>query len=157
MDRIGYAGRAPVEPTIVIGKDCTDKLEFYKQTKPKLKNMKVLFISACMIEDGLHVAKGTIREYDEKSSTHQPVLRSLRAAGRIAPVTKDNVARCIDELEKEQVKAKARKEQTVAVPDELLAASNELGVERSTVRTNPIITSRTTGPRDTGSREVIER
>jgi hypothetical protein len=91
--------------------------------------MKVLFISACVIEDGQHAAKGTIREYDEKSSTHQPVLRSLRAGGRIAPVTKENVARCIQELNKENVKAKARKEQITALPEELLAAARELGVE----------------------------
>jgi hypothetical protein len=65
------------------------------------KPVKVLFTSSCLAEPGKHISKGRIVEYDLGDQTDQRTLQELRSAGRIAPVTKENVALCIEELKRE--------------------------------------------------------
>lgn len=86
-----------------------------------MPELKVLVTSPCVGANKKHYSRGDIRIYDDENGAHQTELAALRAAGRIAPVTKENVAFVLEAIRAADPKAK--------IPADLRKAALELKVE----------------------------
>lgn len=81
-----------------------------------MASLKALFISSTIDENRKHIPKGTIQEYDLDVQGHREVLQHFRAAGRIAPPTRENLELCIDELQRSGERIPAALQAAVNAP-----------------------------------------
>ncbi len=89
-----------------------------------MAEIKALFQRACVVKNRKHVALGDIKVYDDENDSNE--LVNLRAAGAIAPVTKDNVEKILEMISSAGLKISsalrsAARELKVEVPAEAVA------------------------------------
>lgn len=113
--------------------------------KEPIQIIRVLFVADCFGTNGSqpdsdgkvsYHRKGTIAEFTSESKESTKAFADLKAAGRIVPVTKENLLQCKAELEKSIAKQKAADDQAkvtrtqpIAIPKDLTDELAKFGVK----------------------------